>query len=55
MCLVDAAQDGAIEDLVSRVEKDIGPIEALLYNLELRSEIERYTIRLTTYFSWDGA
>lgn len=32
-CLVDAAQDGAIEDLVSRVEKDIGPIEALLYNL----------------------
>ncbi|QIQ85341.1 SDR family NAD(P)-dependent oxidoreductase [Erythrobacter sp.] len=31
--LVNAAEDGAIEALVERVERDIGPIGAMLYNL----------------------
>lgn len=31
--LLDAAEDGTIEDLVERVERDIGPIECALYNL----------------------
>ena len=31
--LLNAADDGTIEDLVERVEKDIGPIECALYNL----------------------
>jgi NAD(P)-dependent dehydrogenase (short-subunit alcohol dehydrogenase family) len=31
--LVNAAEDGAIEELVARVETDIGPIESALYNL----------------------
>ena len=31
--LLNAAEDGAIEELVERVERDIGPIEAALYNL----------------------
>ncbi|MDC0886236.1 SDR family NAD(P)-dependent oxidoreductase [Altererythrobacter sp.] len=31
--LLNAADDGAIEDLVNRVEKDIGPIGSALYNL----------------------
>lgn len=31
--LLDAAEDGSIEDLVERVEKDIGPIDCALYNL----------------------
>ncbi|WP_108788444.1 SDR family NAD(P)-dependent oxidoreductase [Erythrobacter sp. Alg231-14] len=31
--LLNASEDGAIEDLVERVERDIGPIEGALYNL----------------------
>ena len=31
--LLNASEDGAIEDLVARVEKDIGPIDSALYNL----------------------
>ena len=31
--LLNAAEDGSIEELVSRVEADIGPIHAALYNL----------------------
>ncbi len=31
--LLNAAEDGAIEELVARVETDIGPIESMLYNL----------------------
>ncbi|MBO6527737.1 SDR family NAD(P)-dependent oxidoreductase [Erythrobacter sp.] len=31
--LLDAAADGTIEELVERVERDIGPIETVLYNL----------------------
>ena len=31
--LMNAAEDGAIEALVEHVERDIGPIEAMLYNL----------------------
>ena len=31
--LLDAAADGTIEDLVERVESDIGPISCALYNL----------------------
>lgn len=31
--LLNAAEDGAIEDLVERVEADIGPIDTMLYNL----------------------
>ncbi len=31
--LLDAAEDGSIEDLVEQVERDIGPIECALYNL----------------------
>lgn len=31
--LLDAAADGSIEELVERVERDIGPIECALYNL----------------------
>lgn len=31
--LLDAAQDGAIEELVEAVERDIGPIDVVLYNL----------------------
>ena len=31
--LLDAAADGTIEDLVERVESDIGPVECALYNL----------------------
>ncbi|WP_421989805.1 SDR family NAD(P)-dependent oxidoreductase [Qipengyuania sp.] len=31
--LLDAAADGTIEQLVERVERDIGPIETVLYNL----------------------
>lgn len=31
--LLDAAVDGAIEELIARVERDIGPIDAALYNL----------------------
>ena len=31
--LLNAAEDGAIEELVARVETDIGPIESALYNL----------------------
>lgn len=31
--LLNAAEDGAIEELVERVERDIGPIECALYNL----------------------
>ncbi|EDL49277.1 SDR family NAD(P)-dependent oxidoreductase [Erythrobacter sp. SD-21] len=31
--LLDAAADGTIEDLVERTERDIGPIEMVLYNL----------------------
>lgn len=31
--LLNATEDGAIEELVERVERDIGPIECALYNL----------------------
>lgn len=31
--LLDASVDGTIEDLVERAERDIGPIETVLYNL----------------------
>ncbi len=31
--LLNAAEDGSIEDLVARTERDIGPIQAALYNL----------------------
>src|SRR5512145_1470122 len=31
--LLNAAEDGAIEELVARTEADIGPIHAALYNL----------------------
>ena len=31
--LLNASEDGAIEELVERVERDIGPIECALYNL----------------------
>lgn len=31
--LLDAAADGSIEELVDRVERNIGPIHAVLYNL----------------------
>ena len=31
--LLDAAEDGSIEELVERVEADIGPIDTALYNL----------------------
>jgi len=31
--LLNASEDGAIEDLVERVEADIGPIDTMLYNL----------------------
>ena len=31
--LVDASEDGTIEDLIERIETDIGPIECALYNL----------------------
>ena len=31
--LLDASEDGSIEDLVARVGRDIGPIEVALYNL----------------------
>lgn len=31
--LLDAAEDGAIEELVARVERDIGPIACALFNL----------------------
>lgn len=31
--LLDASADGTIEELVERTESDIGPIEAVLYNL----------------------
>jgi NAD(P)-dependent dehydrogenase (short-subunit alcohol dehydrogenase family) len=31
--LLDAAEDGAIEERIARVEADIGPIEVVLYNL----------------------
>ncbi|MEL7198478.1 MAG: SDR family NAD(P)-dependent oxidoreductase [Pseudomonadota bacterium] len=31
--LLNAAEDGSIEELVERVEKDIGPIDTALYNL----------------------
>lgn len=31
--LLDAAEDGTIEELVARTERDVGPIETVLYNL----------------------
>ncbi len=31
--LLNAAEDGSIEELVARTERDIGPIHAALYNL----------------------
>lgn len=31
--LLNASEDGAIEDLIARVESDIGPIDTALYNL----------------------
>jgi NAD(P)-dependent dehydrogenase (short-subunit alcohol dehydrogenase family) len=31
--LLNASEDGAIEELVERTEKDIGPIDTMLYNL----------------------
>jgi len=31
--LLNASEDGAIEDLVARIESDIGPIDSALYNL----------------------
>ncbi len=31
--LLNAAEDGSIEELVERTERDIGPIEVMLYNL----------------------
>lgn len=31
--LIDASEDGTIEELVERIERDIGPIEGALYNL----------------------
>lgn len=31
--MLNAADDGTIEDLVERVERDIGPVQAALYNL----------------------
>ncbi|WP_284126190.1 SDR family NAD(P)-dependent oxidoreductase [Parerythrobacter aestuarii] len=31
--LLNASEDGSIEDLVERVERDIGPIDTALYNL----------------------
>ncbi|KEO92144.1 short-chain dehydrogenase [Erythrobacter longus] len=31
--IVDASEDGSIEDLVARTEADIGPIDTALYNL----------------------
>ncbi|WP_427969904.1 SDR family NAD(P)-dependent oxidoreductase [Altererythrobacter sp.] len=31
--LLDAAEDGSIEELVERVERDIGPIQCALFNL----------------------
>lgn len=31
--MVDASEDGTIEDMVARIESDIGPIDTALYNL----------------------
>jgi len=31
--LIDASEDGSIEELVERIEQDIGPIDTALYNL----------------------
>ncbi|EAQ27901.1 oxidoreductase, short chain dehydrogenase/reductase family protein [Erythrobacter sp. NAP1] len=31
--MVDASEDGSIEDMVARIESDIGPIDTALYNL----------------------
>ena len=31
--LLNASEDGAIEELIDRIERDIGPIECVLYNL----------------------
>lgn len=31
--LLNAAEDGAIEDVLAEVERDIGPVEVVLYNL----------------------
>ncbi len=31
--LVDASEDGSLEEMVARIERDIGPIDTALYNL----------------------
>ena len=52
--LLNASEDGAIEELVERIEKDIGPIDTALYNLGAQIGTARFTTRRTAPLNWDG-
>ena len=49
--LLNAIEDGAIEELISSVESDIGPIEAVIYNLG--AQIGNRPLEDTTYKAFE--
>lgn len=49
--LLDASEDGSIEDLVERVERDIGPVSSALYNLG--AQISNRSLRDTPHRTFE--
>lgn len=49
--LLNAIEDNAIEDLVARVERDIGPIEVVIYNLG--AQIGNRDLKDTSYRAFE--
>ena len=41
--LVDAIEENVLEDLIINIEKDIGPIEVLVYNLGAQTGMKLLT------------
>ena len=53
--LVNAIEDGAIEDLIADVEKNIGPIEVFLFNLGAQFGDRTLEETPLNYLKWAGA
>jgi len=50
--LIDAIEDGVIEDTILNIEKDIGPIEVLVYNLGAQSGMKLLHETTLKEFEW---
>ena len=50
--LVNAIEENAIEDVITRVEKDIGPIEVVIYNLGAQTGMKLLSQTSYKEFEW---